>query len=102
MRRLICHLSCILRAWCGLGICCGWEHAETKLSDRLSGDGTNLLNVLICSQQLHREGLHVALELFNQFSLWVVIFNGAISDQGSLRCVCKSHIVFFEKLVTGV
>jgi len=61
-----------------------------------------LFDVLVCSNQLHGQGLDIAFELLNELGLRVIILDGPISDEGCLGCISERHVIFLKKLVTWV
>ena len=44
----------------------------------------------------------MTFQFFNELGLRVIVLDWSVSDEGGLGCISQSHIVLFEKLVTGV
>ena len=80
---------------------CG-EQRQPKLPHWLARYGADLLNVLVCTNQLQCELLDIPLELLYQLCLRVIILYRAVSDQSCLGCVGERHIIFFKELVAWV
>ena len=79
-----------------------WKHSEAELSDRLPRDGADLVNVLIRTQELHGQTLHLTFQFLDELGLRIIILDWTVSDEGCLGCISQSHVVLFEELVAGV